>query len=188
MVEASLVNIAELGVLVVGVVIALQQLNDIKKTRETELETRQIQILMDIFDKSSTVEFHKGWTDVLNQEWTDYEEWLEKYGPANNPEMMGKWYATNRFLIHLGLLIKEKVVDSKLIYDMDPMDSIILTWEKFEPIYKARRGEIPRSGQLLEYAANEMKKLQTNLNLRERVNEWQPASPSPFLYPKYFLH
>ena len=155
MVEASLVNLAELIVLVVGVVIALQQLNDIKRTRETELETRQIQILMDIFDKCSKVEFQKGWLDVLNQEWTDYEEWLEKYGPANNPEMMAKFGATNRFLIQLGLLIKEKVVEPKLIYDMDPMDSIIMTWEMFEPIYKARREEMPRSGQLLEYADNE---------------------------------
>ncbi len=46
MVEASLLNYAELGVLVVGIVIALQQFRDIKETRETELETRQAQLIL----------------------------------------------------------------------------------------------------------------------------------------------
>ena len=46
MVETSMVNFLELGVLVVGVVIALQQLNDIKRTRETETETRQADFLL----------------------------------------------------------------------------------------------------------------------------------------------
>ena len=41
MVEASLVSYAELGVLAIGVIIALQQLRDIKQSRDTELETRQ---------------------------------------------------------------------------------------------------------------------------------------------------
>jgi len=87
MVEASLVNIVELGVLVVGVVIALQQLRDIKQTRETELETRQAQLFMELYNRYSTKEFRQQALTVRNiYSWTDYEDFMSKYGLENNPD------------------------------------------------------------------------------------------------------
>jgi hypothetical protein len=65
MVEASIVNLAELGVLVVGVVIALQQLNDIKRTRETETETRQADFLLRQTQLITDNDFQKSWRNVV---------------------------------------------------------------------------------------------------------------------------
>jgi len=57
MVEASLVIYAEIGVLVIGVIIALQQLRDIKQTRKTELETRQAQLFMQKYNRFNSKAF-----------------------------------------------------------------------------------------------------------------------------------
>ena len=66
MVEESLVNLAELGVLIVGVVIAIQQLGDIKRTREMELETRQAQLYMSLLDRWNNKEFSEEIPGIQN--------------------------------------------------------------------------------------------------------------------------
>ena len=77
MVEASIVNLAELGVLLVGVVIALQQLRDIKQTSIMELETRQAQIFWNTVDKAYSKEGLVHTRVLGNATWSSYEEWLE---------------------------------------------------------------------------------------------------------------
>jgi hypothetical protein len=88
MVDASLVvNLAELGVLVVGVVVALQQLNDIKKTRETELETRQAQLFSVLMERMDNVEWWKHYVNLRDAPSKTYDEWEKMMG--EDPEVYG---------------------------------------------------------------------------------------------------
>ena len=161
MVEASLVNLAELGVLVIGVIITLRQLNDIKQTREEELESMQTQLQMQILDKTRTMEYVKHAVEfAYNQNFQDYDEWIEKFGPRTNPEAYMQYIHITELIQNLGLLVKRNVIDADTLSRQLRPRSIIYAWEKIEPIVKYHRENInPAAYEEFEYLANEMRTL-----------------------------
>ena len=133
MVEASLVNYAELGVLVIGVIIALQQLRDIKHTRKTELETRQAQLFMQIYNRFNSKAFVSQLND-LRFRWniTEFDDFMQKYGPFTNPEGWDSMASTTYFLEGIGVLMKKGLIDPEIVDDL--MSGVIVSvWEKIEP-------------------------------------------------------
>jgi len=158
MVEASLVNLAELGVLVVGVVIALQQLRDIKQTRETELETRQAQLFMNIYDKWSNLEINRTRRVLEKWEWNNYDDWNEKYGAETNPEAYSQYVFIASWFEGIGVLIKRKLIDPTMVDDLMSLVSL-WGWEKFGPIvreYRVRKNR-PQYFEFWEYLYNEIR-------------------------------
>lgn len=133
MVEASLVNYAELGVLFFGVIIALQQLRDIKHTRKTELETRQAQLFMQIYNRFNSKAFVSQLND-LRFRWnvTEFDDFMQKYGPFTNPEGWDSMASTTYFLEGIGVLMKKGLIDPEIVDDL--MSGVIVSvWEKIEP-------------------------------------------------------
>jgi hypothetical protein len=56
-----------------------------QKNQQLQLETRQAQLFMQIYDKFTNKEYVKDWVDfVFLQEFDDYQEYMEKYGYRNN--------------------------------------------------------------------------------------------------------
>ena len=156
MVEASLVNLAELVVLVVGVVIALQQLNDIKQTRELELETRQAQLFMQIYDRWASKEMTQMEWGFLEWEWDDWDDYKRKY--FSNLEnrtvrtVLGKYYEG------IGVLVKRGLIDPTFVDDL-MSSSIMLYWEKYSPVIEEWRDltGYPQLGEYSEYLYNQIK-------------------------------
>lgn len=116
MVEASIVNLVELGVLVVGVIIAIQQLRDIKQTRETELETRQAQLFMQIYNSLREEKFQNYLMELRQWKAKDYDEMMEKYG--KNPDAIAKMNYVTSFFEGVGVLVEEGLLDIKLVYNL----------------------------------------------------------------------
>jgi len=55
------------------------------KSQDSATETRKIQIANDVIAKLSIPEFYPAWMDVVyRQPYTDFKDWLEKYGPHSN--------------------------------------------------------------------------------------------------------
>lgn len=163
MVETLLVNLAELAVLTVGVAIALIQLNSISRTRETELETRQIETYLEWMKRVQNKEFTMAWADVIyHQEWKDLDEWLEKYSAGKNPEAFSNWGVTMQFFECLGLLVRRKIVDIDLVYEHIGGLETIRTWERVEHLVKGFRERYNRPilWGSFEYLYNELKKLE----------------------------
>lgn len=161
MVEASLVNLAELGVLLVGVVIALQQLRDIKKTRETELETRQAQLFMEMYRDFKRSDIQKAYNDVVNVwKWDSIEEFNEKYGRRNNYDEFHKYMIVYSVYEGLGVLIYRKLIDVTMIEEL--MRSYVVSfWEKMAPIIYEWRVQYPLAAEWMEYLYNEVKKIES---------------------------
>ena len=157
MVDATLVNLAELGVLVAGVVIALQQLNDIKKTRESELETRQIQLFTQVHDKLSSEPLKSTYFEMFRWEWKDYDDFVEKYGVPWNPREDEKHLKRSKKFLDvfgyfegLGVIAQTSDMDIELLVRFGgPLTSL---WRKFEPIvYELRRRySVPRAWEEME--------------------------------------
>ena len=135
MVDASIVNLAELGVLVVGVVVALLQLNDIKQTRETELETRQAALFTQMYNKFCEVEFSRNLSKIWQWEFKDYEEWRDKYGSEEDRVLAG---SVGRFFLGVGVLVDRGLVDVQLVNDLMG-DAVILHWEKMRVVVYGNR-------------------------------------------------
>jgi len=126
MVEASLVNLAELVVLVVGVVIALYQLQDIKETRKAEILQQWG------FNVNTTENYHK-FIELLRASWDDLEDYYSKYGSRKNIEMAAKRQSTFLSFNAVGILLGKGAIDRKTIYDMSGR-GIIQLWEKYSEI------------------------------------------------------
>jgi hypothetical protein len=161
MVDASLVvNLVELGVLVVGVIVALLQLRDIKQTRETELETRQAQLYMQFLDTFNNKEFTEQWLDVIhNWTWSDYDDFQEKYGPKKNMESYSAFVSVAMYFSGLGILVEKGLIDIDFVYRLSPT-ALRHYWEKTEPIVYRLREETNSTHlqRYFEYLYNEIMK------------------------------
>jgi hypothetical protein len=162
MVEASLVNLAELAVLTVGVVIALIQLNDIKKTRETELETRQVQLFMSVYSRFDNPALINSYVKANIQEWSDFDEWWMKYGPQSDIDGFASWLFLNNSIQGIGVLVRKNLVDVGIVYDL--MGTLVaMHWEKAEPIVRGLRERFQvKMYNDVEYLNNELRKYGEN--------------------------
>ena len=110
-----------------------------EEARERELETRQTQLFMSIFQTTTTKEFLTDSEELLHiWKWRDYEDYDTKYGEINNLVGNGKLNYVMSFFNGVGVLVQKGLIDSELIYDMKRI-AIIDIWEKFSPIIKEWR-------------------------------------------------
>ena len=65
-------------------------LQNANKTQKVQLETRQAQLFMQIYNRFQEIEFRQNFNDVLTREWDDYDDYVKKYGRINNPLAQAK--------------------------------------------------------------------------------------------------
>jgi len=155
MVEASLVNYAELGILAIGIIIALQQLRDIKKTREIELETRQAQLFMQIYDRFNDREFQaqlfmqiydrfndrefwEYFTELRSHTWDDVEDWQMKYGREENRKAFSAFASMASYFDGVGVLANRELIDIGLVDDLLHTRALWF-WDTYEDIIREMR-------------------------------------------------
>ena len=159
MVEASLVNLVELGVLVVGVVIAIFQLRDIKETRETELDTRQAQLYIQIFNHMIGPDFLRKYNElVLFEEYKDFEDFREKH--LYDAESRADVVRLAGFFEGLGLLGEQNLLDVKLMSRLMG-GNLIKFWDKLGPIIEEWREYVrdPYLWEYVEYLYNQVRNI-----------------------------
>ena len=161
MVEASLVNTVEAIGILIGVTIAIKELRDIDKTQLVELETRQLQLQMNILRQTRTMEFLGRYMQIVyGQEFSTYAEWLEKYGPRTNPEAYTTYVYVTGMYENLGILLKRNVFTPEEIAEQIRPMSFITLWNKIEPIVKYHRENInPVAYEPFEILATELRLL-----------------------------
>ena len=134
-------------------------------------KTRRTQLFMNIYNRFNDRDFQKHYLTMLHhEEWSTFEEWWRKYGPAN-VEHYSAWMAWGSYLAGIGMMVKQNQIDPQQVSDL--LGSyIIWSWEKYEPIIKEIRARIdsrerPQLGDWLEYLYNEMKKVEPHSILEE---------------------
>ena len=122
-----------------------------QKTMKTTLETRQAQLLMQIYDRVNNKDFTRDWSETTYfWKWTDDEEYWKKYG--TNIEEYPKLKSVIDTYEGIGAILENKLVDPKMIYGVLRADPI-LYWEKFSPLMK---GFAERTGESLMYPGFEL--------------------------------
>jgi len=130
------------------------------KAQQQQLETRQFQLLMQLSETPNSMEGNRQYTELMNMEWTDYDDFEQKYGSDNNPDNYALRTTIFRWFNTTGLLIKNKMIDPEIVYDFNGMATIWL-WNKFKEIVLKQRElyNNPLGNIWFEYLYNEMKKI-----------------------------
>ena len=117
---------------------------------------------MPIYSRFYEKDFTKHYTDIMyNWEWTDYNDFLEKYGWATNLEAYASWMTVMTYFHCVGTLLKRKRIDPTLVDDLI-QTTTVLFWEKIESIVKELRKRLnfPRAYWAVEYLYDEMKRME----------------------------
>jgi hypothetical protein len=123
------------------------------------IQTRKAQLFMQIYSSFQREEFLRQFIDIMNLEWTDFEDFWGKYGMTNNPEQASKIHSIGTYLEGIGVLVNRKLIDLDLVDEL--MTGIVERyWDKMEPVIMAQRELFnwPEAYEWTEYLYNEIKR------------------------------
>jgi hypothetical protein len=154
--------------ILMGVYYYITTIRTNQRNQELTLETRQLQLYMRVLEDNRTKEFQMQWIDVAyHQEFEDYEEWREKYGPRTNPEAYANFFHVTNWFQGIGYLVKTGVLDVEVVSEYIRPRSVVYLWEKVAPIVKVHRETTnPCACDSFEYLVREVEKL-----LERRIEE-----------------
>ena len=148
--------IAAVGVLI-GVVIAVVELRNLVKQRQTDLVTR---LSRDIAVDERALE---AFVDIMEAEFDDYDDFVKKYGKfISKNQVPRSFMMIGNSFEQIGVLLRNKLIDASLVDQLFP---IHIMWEKMEPLVEGMRKEYhdPTFFEWFEYLYNEMKKREQKL-------------------------
>ena len=141
------------------------------KTQEQAFETRQIQFCWQALERVHSTEFMRRIIDILyRQDFKDYEEWREKYGPSTNPDAFVDYYNVTSAFQGIGYLVQSEALNLETLSKHILPRTIVLLWEKIEPVVKAHRETLnPAEYDSFEYLADELRTL-TERRIEQAMN------------------
>jgi hypothetical protein len=129
------------------------------RAQEQALETRQAQLFMQLYNVFTSTDFQSNYWDIIdNWEFSDFMEFMEKYGSETNLDAFAKRGAVGAYFEGMGVLVNRKLIDVGLVDDLIS-GLIIRYWEKMQPIMDDAREMMtyPQLGEWIEYLYNEIK-------------------------------
>ena len=90
-----------------------------QRTQQLQLETRQAQLFMQLYDRLNDREFCESYGRVVWRfEWEDFEDWRKKYEPVADLDAWTCWVSVARYFLGIGTLVKRKLVDVDMVADL----------------------------------------------------------------------
>jgi hypothetical protein len=107
-------------------------LSNANKTQKTQLETRQAQFMSQVSNELNSVENRMIYLELASMEWTDWEDFENKYGSTGNPEAASRRMSFFGKLDNLGWLLKNGMLDPDWVHSQ--FHGIVTPlWMKFKP-------------------------------------------------------
>ena len=103
-------------------------LQNTSKARQRDLIIQRYQAM--------SIEYMKIYREVSNYEFDNWDDYSEKYGRWSNPEADAKWLYIMSVYNMAGIMLKENMGESNLIFQLYPESAVIQLWEQFEEITK----------------------------------------------------
>jgi len=146
----------------VGIAYYLMILQNQQRNQQQALETRQAQMFLNIYDKSSTIQYNQARTLLMTLEYNNIEEFYNHFIiTAENP-INENWNALDLMISYyegLGTMIREGLIPIRYVALLQAGVTRKL-WEKFTPLitYMRELLEQPRIASEWEYLYNELMK------------------------------
>jgi hypothetical protein len=120
--------------LLVGIVYYVTIMRNAQRNQQVALETRQAQLFMQLFTKINERELQTFIGEImLRWEFSNLDEFMEKYGPENNLEDSITFSMVGTYFSGMGILVRENLVDIRLVTRFFG-STVKAFWEKIEPI------------------------------------------------------
>lgn len=129
-------------------------------------KTRKSQLAMNFYTHVTDINFWKPWTYVIHYyHFSTFEEWDEKYGPTTNPDAAAHFFTVMQMFVGAGTLLKEGIIEPKLLLKYLPTTTIRTSWEKYELWIAGIRTAYndPEFGDMFEYLYKEAARLYPNV-------------------------
>jgi hypothetical protein len=154
--------------ILVGIFYYLMTLQNTRKNQELQLETRSLLLFMQLFQQMNSPENMKRYIEILNWKWDDYHDFEMKYGSDYNEEAWAKRVSWWRRYNVIGLILRDKRIDTELLYDYIGL-GVINMWKKYGSIIMEQRVRygFPNLFQWFEYLADEMNRVRLNRGITE---------------------
>ena len=154
-----MVDIQTIGILITATSVTLAAIYYMFTVRINQRNSR-IALTNSIMQTMVTEEAQLRWIELMNMEWTDYDDFERKYGSDTNKESYAKRMTVWSSYNVIGNLLKRNVADAEAFYNAGAPLSVFI-WEKFKPIIieHRRRYSGAKAFEGLEYLADEMVKI-----------------------------
>jgi len=124
-------------------------------------KAHELQVFMTILDGLNSEDKQRSWAELLNSEVSSYEDFLQKYDSAVNPEYYGKRASVWSYYNSIGYLMMKGRISIETVYDLLGLPAV-LQWNKWGDIIlevRKRQG-LPQYFKGFEYLVTELKKYQ----------------------------
>lgn len=145
--------VAATGVLVAAAYYVMNMRVMQRNSKQT-LDTRQAQLLMNLYQRWSEYEFQEAWNTIIALEYRDWSDFNSKFGP-NNPEIWKKVNIVGSFFEGLGVFVMRGFIDPTLVEDL--MSAyVVVFWQKLGPMFIDIRVNMnrPTMAEGMEYLYN----------------------------------
>jgi len=123
----------------VGVFYHIITLRNTAKNQRQTLDTRQTNILMNLYREWGTDEYQNASWTVIGLEYDGHQDFAEKYGsPSELAEVTSNIYKVCWFYNGLGVLVHRGLADIEMVDELFGY-IIIWMWEKLEPFIQWER-------------------------------------------------
>ena len=136
-VETVSIVIAAVSV-VIGVINSIMSNRKADQQRQTEIDTRQAELFMQLYNRYITREFRAAIIELQSWSWESYDDYMDKYGPLTNPEATTLHITTENVFEGIGVLVQRGLIDKTLVIDL-VWFALGNYWERFGPIWKEMR-------------------------------------------------
>jgi len=130
-------------------------------------KARKTQQLLLLHQRWFEKETQRDLIELNEMEWDDYDDFLEKYDSAVNPDNFSKRTFLWNYMDGLGYLLSQNLIDIESVYYL--MSGFVpeFMWRKWEPILIERRKRYNNPDLYIwfEYLANEIKKMRVKRGL-----------------------
>jgi len=109
-----------------------------RHNQKQQLETRQISLIDNIVARSMSEQGFRNYFDLLRYEWTDFEDFENKYGSENNVEATAKRFSVWQEYNLIGMMLRKDLVAADDLWDMG-VQGVLFLWEKYKPIIEEER-------------------------------------------------
>jgi hypothetical protein len=123
------------------------------KAQQQTLETRQSQLMMQLFDYFMEGGIRLTAMEMLSEKWSwnDFDDFMKKYGPERNSEAWRQFERHFLFWSIQGILVRDGIISAETLFSWWGWIPRSL-WEKYEPILDEyrRRYELGTKGMMFE--------------------------------------
>lgn len=112
MIDAQTISIVFAGLSIgLAAIYYMMNLRNAQRTQQLQLETRQAQLLMQIYSRLDTPEKSRAFNEIATWEFTDFDDFLEKCDPLKRPEEAHSLTSLVIYFEGLGTMVKAGFID-----------------------------------------------------------------------------